>query len=42
MTEKDYSNYTTRDIITYRRDYALKKLEEYEQALSEFDKEGKK
>lgn len=36
-----YTDYTIRDIITYRRDYALKKLEEYEQALSEFNKEEK-
>lgn len=33
-----YTDYTIRDIITYRRDYALKKLEEYERALSELDK----
>lgn len=33
-----YTDYTIRDIITDRRDYALKKLEEYERALSELDK----
>lgn len=38
IIDRFYMDYTTRDIITYRRDYALKKLEEYEQALSEFDK----
>lgn len=38
IIDRFYTDYTTRDIITYRRDYALKKLEEYEQALSEFDK----
>lgn len=32
------SVYNTLNIITYRRNYALKKLEEYEQVLSEFDK----
>lgn len=38
IIDRFYTDYTTRDIITYRRDYVLKKLEEYEQALSEFDK----
>lgn len=36
------TDYTTRDIITYRRDYALERVKFCEQALSEFDKEGKK
>lgn len=27
--------YTIRDIITYRMDYAIKKIKEFEQALSE-------
>lgn len=40
LIDRFYTDYTTRDIITYKRDYVLKKLEEYEQALSEFDKEG--
>lgn len=30
-----YTNYTTRDIITYRRDYALGQVKFCEQALSE-------
>lgn len=34
IIDRFYTDYTTRDIITYRRDYALKKLEEYEQILS--------
>lgn len=38
IIDRFYTDYTTRDIITYRRNYALKKLEEYEQVLSEFDK----
>lgn len=41
IIDRFYTDYTTRDIITYRRDYALKKLEEYEQALVGFDKEEK-
>lgn len=41
IIDRFYTDCTTRDIITYKRDYALKKLKEYEQALSEFDKEGK-
>lgn len=38
IIDRFYTDYTTRDIIIYRRDFALKKLEKYEQALSEFDK----
>ena len=38
IIDRFYTDCTTRDIITHRRDYALKKLEEYEQALSELDK----
>ena len=37
-----FSDYTTRDIVTYKRDYALEQVKFCEQALSEFDKEGKK
>lgn len=37
-----YTDYTTRDIITYKRNYALEQVKFCEQALSEFDKEGKK
>lgn len=33
-----YTNYTIRDIITYRRDYFLEQVKFCEQALSEFDK----
>lgn len=33
-----YMNYTIRDIITYKRDYALKQVKFCEQALSGFDK----
>lgn len=36
------TDYITRDIITYRRDYALGQVKSCEQALSEFDKEKKK
>lgn len=35
LIDRFYTNYTSRDIITYRRDYAIKKLKEFEQALSE-------
>lgn len=35
LIDRFYTDYTQRDIITYRRDYALKKVEEFEQALSE-------
>ena len=35
LIDRFYIDYTTRDIITYRRDYAIKKLKEFEQALSE-------
>lgn len=41
IIDRFYTDCTTRDIIIHRRDYALKKLEEYEQALSEFNKEEK-
>ena len=33
IIDRCYTDYTTRDIIIYRRDFALKKLEKYEQAL---------
>ena len=33
-----YTDYTTRDIITYKRDYAMEQVKFCEQALSEFDK----
>ena len=29
--------YTQRDIITYRKEYALKEIKEFEQALSELE-----
>lgn len=35
LIDRFYTDYTNRDIITYRRDYAIKKLKELEQALSE-------
>lgn len=41
IIDRFYTDCTTRDIITYKRDYALEKVKFYEQALSEFDKEGK-
>lgn len=34
-----YTDYTIRDILTYRRDYALEQFKFCEQKLSEFDKE---
>ena len=37
LIDRFYTDYTTRDIITYRRDYAIKELKEFEQALSELD-----
>ena len=41
-TDRCYTGYATRDIVTYKRDYALEQVKFCEQALSEFDKEGKK
>ena len=32
-----FTDYTQRDIISYRKDYAFKKIKEFEQALSELD-----
>lgn len=42
ISDRCYTDYTTRDIVTYKRDYALEQVKFCEQALSEFDKEGKK
>ncbi len=42
IIDRCYTDYTTRDIVTYKRDYALEQVKFCEQALSEFDKEGKK
>lgn len=42
IPDRCYTDYTTRDIVTYKRDYALEQVKFCEQALSEFDKEGKK
>jgi hypothetical protein len=39
VVDRFYTDYTTRDIITYCRDYALEQIKFYEQELSEFDKE---
>lgn len=35
IIDRFYTNYTSRDILTYRRDYAIFELKEFEQALSE-------
>ena len=35
LIDRFYIDYTIRDIITYRMDYAIKKIKEFEQALSE-------
>lgn len=35
IIDRFYTNYTSRDIITYRRDYAIKELKEVDQLLSE-------
>lgn len=40
IIDRFYMDYTTRDIVTYKRDYALEWVKFCEQALSEFDKEG--
>lgn len=40
IIDRFYTDYTTRDIITYKRNYALEQVKFCEQALSEFDKEG--
>lgn len=34
MADRFYTDFTDRDIINYRKDYALKKLDEFEHALS--------
>lgn len=41
IIDRFYMDYTTRDIVTYKRDYALEQVKFCEQALSEFDKEVK-
>lgn len=41
IIDRFYTDYTKRDIITYRRNYALRQVKSCEQALSEFDKEEK-
>lgn len=33
-----YTNYSNRDIVTYRRDFALKQIESFEEYLSELEK----
>jgi len=33
-----YTNYSNRDIVTYRRDFALKQIEAFEELLSELEK----
>lgn len=40
LIDRFFMDYTQRDIITYRKDYALKKIKEFEQALSELDGKG--
>lgn len=42
LIDRFYTDYTTRDIITYRRDYAIKELKEFEQALSELGDKDKR
>lgn len=37
IIDRFYMNYTQRDIITYRKNYALKQIKEFEQALSELE-----
>ena len=36
MVDRFYTDFTDRDIINYRKDYALKQLDEFEHALSMF------
>lgn len=42
VVDRFYTDYTTRDIITYCRDYAIKKLKEFEQELSELRDEDER
>ncbi len=37
LIDQFFTDYTQRDIITYRKGYAFKKIKEFEQALSELD-----
>lgn len=37
LIDRFFTDYTQRDIITYRKDYAFKEIKEFEQALSELD-----
>nr|DAG12399.1 MAG TPA: hypothetical protein [Caudoviricetes sp.] len=37
LIDRFFTDYTQRDIIIYRKDYAFKKIKEFEQALSELD-----
>lgn len=37
LIDRFFTDYTQRDIITYRKDYAFKKIKEFEQELSELD-----
>ena len=37
LIDRFFTDYTQRDIITYRKEYALKAIKEFEQALSELD-----
>ena len=37
LIDRFFTDYTQRDIIIYRKDYAFKKKKEFEQALSELD-----
>lgn len=37
LIDRFFTDYTQRDIITYRKDYALKEIKEFEQALSELE-----
>lgn len=37
LIDRFFTDYTQRDIIIYRKDYAFKEIKEFEQALSELD-----
>ena len=37
MIDRFFTDYTQLDIITYRKEYALKEIKEFEQALSKLE-----
>ena len=40
LIDRFFTDYTQRDIITYRKEYTLKEIKEFEQALSKLEGKG--